>query len=261
MTKVAEVALKAARHCTDVLYGTATGGSTTTLADTNNLVQESEYFKGGTLWILSGTHAGKVFIVTDHAEKTLTFASVTGAIAAGVRYAVARKVFPFSQLMGAMQQALDETWVTGHDNSLTGDGETLVFTLPEGVRDVKEVRIEYPTTSQGDTISNHWSEVLGDLVFDAGYAPYDDHNIHLYWKKEHDELTGYDSVIHDEISLKWLYLKTAHYALMWGLDMYGENNPYMIETKINTLLNMGVMKKPRRVGGVQVVMRSGGSGE
>lgn len=250
MTTVFELTLTMMRHVTDVLNGTATDGATTSLTDTRLLTQENEYFRGGTLWIRSGSHAGKAIRVDGHVSQKLTFEALasavctqqveTGTVAgtvtgngnaavvvtaaampnspktvsaemvsewtasqaaanirtalnadadvkafftvggsgtevtlttkiargndptmnlsidndtctgltpaptsanttagvAGPRYSVTHGAFPLEQMYGAIQAALDETWVTGHDESLTGDGETLRFTLPAGVREL-----------------------------------------------------------------------------------------------------------------------------
>ena len=95
------------RHVTDMLHGSATGGSTTTLIDTGNLDQDNEYWTKGTLWIKSGDHAGKVFQGHRACGQYPHLATVVGAIAARVRYSVARGLFPWEQQINAIQQALD----------------------------------------------------------------------------------------------------------------------------------------------------------
>lgn len=366
MTTVGELALRVMRQVTDVLEGTATDGGTTYLTDAARLVQENEFYDNGTLWLLSGSHAGRVVRITGHASQRLTFeylnppvcvqqaavvtvsGSVTGsgnaavtvtaagmptqnlAVAvlngdsaadaagkmrtalnanavvknfftvggsgadirlttktarandltlgitvgagsstglatvasvietagvAGPRYAAARKYFPFEQVVSAMQSALDETWVTGEDDSLTGDGEALVFALPTGVYDVRAVRFEREGVLS--PVSTHWHEEAGELRFDDGYAPYAGDAIHVYYRARHDVLTGYATEIHAEIDREWLVMATMRELLFWGAGMYGTKNEYMIEDRLNKALGMLKGKRARR-GGLDVVVKTAG---
>lgn len=257
MTTVYDISLKMMRHVTDLLNGTATGGSTTTLIDTMNVIQDNAYFERGTLWIHSGTHAGKVWQVTDHAGNTLTFATVTGAIAAGVRFSVARGVFPWEQIKGAIQQALDGQWVTGHDDSLTGDGVTAEFVLPSGVADIYAVKTE---DANGEfNVENHWEERLGSLVFEKEFEPEDGEIIHIYYKGSHAEITDYSTEIHAEINERWLVLEAAKNLLMWAAGMYKNKPDLMIEERVNMILNTQKGKAARR-GGPIVKMKTTGGG-
>lgn len=252
---VYDMSLMMMRHVTDMLHGSATGGSTTTLIDTGNLDQDNEYWTKGTLWIKSGDHAGKVFKVTGHVGNTLTFATVVGAIAAGVRYSVARGLFPWEQQINAIQQALDLTWVTGYDGSLSGDGSTLEFTLPAGVSDVYDVRL-----GTRKAISTHWVERQGKLVFESNrYAPYSGDVIHVYHQAQHDELTGYSSEIDAEINPRWLQLEAAKNLLVWAASRYQKKPDLMLEERINLCMN-GLKGKPMRLGGPVVRMKSGSAG-
>jgi hypothetical protein len=245
------------KHVTDVMNSAATEGDTTYLKDTVNLIQLNEVYERGTLWIRSGTHAGKVLRVNSHANNKLIFTALTGAIATGTRYAVARGLYPFEQVVAKIESALDETYVTAEDHSLTGDGEALTFTLPAGVFDILRVEIErenHPTFT-----SNHWHEIQGSLRFDYGHAPFEDDVIHIYYKAKHDELSTYSDEISTEINIEWLVLTTARELLFWGADMYGLK-AYMIEDRINKVLGM-LKGKTARIGGPTVRMKSGGSSD
>jgi len=374
MTNVFDLSQKIMRHVTDVMIGTATDGGKTYLKDTFGMSQQpNEYYDRGTLWILSGAHAGKVLRITGHMSQKVTFdplasvlcvqqvetATVAGTVSgsgnatvivtaaampnspktvsvavlnldsaatvagkirtalaadtdvknffevggsgtdvtlttktarandttmnisidngtctgltpaltsahttagvAGPRYAVVKGAFPWEQLLLAIQQAVDETHVTGHDNSLTGDGTTLVFPLPAGVRDIKEVRTEKLSMSGHESISNHWAEELSNLVFDYGFTPVKDDIIHLYWRGEHESITGYETEISTELNEKWLVLEAAKNLLLWGAGMYGKKPDYMIEERINLVMNK--MKGMRmRLGGPDIRMKSAGGG-
>lgn len=245
MTTVFDVSLRMAKEVMDVIEGTATGGSTTTLVDTAQTTQANDYYNGGMLWIKSGTHAGKVFAITDYAAGgTFTFTAVTGAIAAGVRYAVARSLYPWDRITSSIQTALDSTWVTDVDTSLEGDGETLEFTLPT---DVKRVyKVETVGDLYGRSQCSHWRETHdGKLRFDYGYPPRDGETIHVYYKAPHDEITGYTTEISRELDLEWLKYAATRELLYWGVQMYGQQAEYRIEEKMNKVLALLKGKTPR----------------
>lgn len=262
MTTVAEISLKVMKEVTDVITGTATGGSTTTLIDTTLLTtQPNDHFNNGRIWILSGTHAGKVFAITDFVQSTgtVTFAAVTGAIAAGVRYAIARNAYPWDQVVSAIQSALDTTYITALDSTLTGDGQTLEFTLPSGVFDV--LRIETEDTADahsGKYPAHHWREIHnGKIRFDFGYAPDDDYTIHVYYKSYHPELTDYTTTINNEIDVEWLRYKAAQELLWWGVTMYGQQVEYRIEERMNKVM-LGLQRRTARRG-IDITMSTPGA--
>ena len=247
MTTVFDITLQVAKEVTDVIEGAATGGSTTTLVDTALLAsQPADFFNNGKLWIKSGTHADKVFTVTDFtAGGTVTFALVTGAIVAGVRYAIIRNTYPFDQIMSAIQRALDSTFTIDSDGTLSGDGTTLVFTLPAGVSNV--IRVEMQDSSGRRNTSNHVRELHnGTLRFDYGFAPNDGDVLVVYYKTPHPELVDYSTVIKDEINLDWLKHRAAVELLYWGVGMYGGQAEYRIEERMNKIMLGLKFKAPRR---------------
>lgn len=185
-----------------------------------------------------------------------TSANTTAGVA-GPRYALARGVFPWEQVMQSIQTALDETHVTGEDESLTGDGETLEFILPAGVSDIKRVEFERPSVANYQPISNHWQERPGLLRFDYGYAPVEDDVVHVFYRKNHDDITDYSIEIHTEINRDWLVLAAARELLFWGAGMYGNKSEYMIEERLNKVLNM-LKGKAARLGGPDVRVKSAG---
>ena len=243
MTTLADITLKVAREVADVMDGVATAGSTTTLIDTNTLIQAAQYWKGGTLFIKSGTHAGKVFYVTSFDNNALTFAAQTGAIVANVRYAVMRGLFPWQQVIVAVNQALESTYVTAEDTSMSGDGSTLEFSLPTGVYNIKRVNFGRNTEI---LISNHWREINGKLRFDYGYAPVNGYTIRVVYRGVHPEMAVYSDTISNEINVEWLRYKAAEQLLWWGVSVYGNIPEYRIEEKMNKIIAALKGKQARR---------------
>lgn len=184
-----------------------------------------------------------------------TSANTTAGVA-GPRYCVVRGAFPWEQLLACIQTALQETHVTGESESLTGDGATLEFTLPTDVYDIKRVEIENTGTGYQPP-SNHWEERPGKLLFGYGYAPASGNVIHIFYKKAHDEISAYSDVISNEINRDWLALSTARELLYWGAQQYGKKAEYMIEERLNKVLNT-LKGKTARMDGPDVMIQSGG---
>lgn len=185
-----------------------------------------------------------------------TSANTTAGVA-GPRYAAARGAYPWEGVLASIQTALDKTHVTGEDETLIGDGVTLEFSLPAGVYDVKRVEFERPSVTGYQSISTHWQEKMGKLRFDYGYPPVDDDIIHIFYRKEHDAISAYGDTIHAEINRDWLVLEAAKELLFWGAGMYGDKNEYMIEQRLNKVLNE-LNGKSARLGGPDVIVRTGG---
>jgi hypothetical protein len=176
-----------------------------------------------------------------------TSANTTAGVA-GPEYSVIRGAYPWMQIVNAITQALESTHVTGEDESLIGDGESLTFTLPAGVYEIKRVELERPGFIGYQPVSNHWHEANGTLRFDYGYAPFDDEVIHVFYRDQHAALTSYSTVISDEINVEWLTYKAAANLLMWGAGQYGKNPEYMIEERMNIVLTALRGKMARRDG-------------
>lgn len=241
MTTLAEITLRVARLITDVIEGYATDGTDTSLTDTDNLTQINQYFKQGTVWMLSGANAGKVLKIKTYATNRVTFGvTLDDAIAADDRYAIAKGVYPYQRIVGAIRDALLETYVIKEAVSdppvdITGDGETLVFTLPEGASQVVAVELEHPDTHHKYP-SHHWTEREGSLIFDTGIPPFKDWIIHPYTRQDHPELIADDDEIDPEISIEWLRWKAAEYALYWAVEAYGPVAEYRVEERLNRVL-------------------------
>lgn len=371
MTTAYDISLQAIKQVIDTMPGAATDGGKNYLKDIHNLTQQNQYWDKGTVWIQSGTHAGKALRVTGHANGKIVFnplasvlcaqqvitATVAGTVTgdgnaavvvtaanmpnspktlsvavlnldnasavagkirtalaadadinnfftiggtgaditlttkvaagndttlnmsidngtctgltaaptaaqttagvAGPRYTVVRGAYPWEQILGAMMSALDETYVEDDDGTLEGDGETLEFTLPVGVSDIK--RVEYVRDGYEDRLKcNHWQEVGGKLRFDYGHAPYDGDAIHVISRITHPEISAYSTAINDEINPDWLALATARELLFWGASIYQKDAAYMIEERLNKVLAALKGRHPRREGADIMIKTAGG---
>jgi hypothetical protein len=111
MTTLAEMTRYVAEAIPDAaLYtGTATGGSATTMIDTNN-GEPDEFYNGGTIWLTSGNNIGKYAIITDWdlVTHTATFSTLTLLCAVGDTYVMCNKGYSIDLLKRGVNQALQD---------------------------------------------------------------------------------------------------------------------------------------------------------
>ncbi len=206
---LAEVMLDVARLVMDVYDGEATAGTATTLTDTA-MSHKADYFTAGTLWILSGANLGACRQVTLHSQNMLTFSALTGAVVAGVSYAVAPNVFSKSELKQAVLAVLRETKVPYSDTSLATVENQEAYTLPDGVHNVLRVDIANSQSSPYDYHTNYWwVEEAGNLHFAIGHEPqYSGYTMRIWYEAAQEE-PDEDENISDAINLEWLQWAAA----------------------------------------------------
>lgn len=264
MLTLYDISLAVARIVTpeNMTDGDATAGTTTSLTDTVNLLQPNEYYNKGILWIHSGTHARKILSVTGHYSNKLTFATPGTAIQAGDRYTVARDIYPYQRIKSAINTVLQETHIEAKDSTLEGDGETLSFTLPDGVWDVKRVYFTDPGNPTEEKISTHWKEqytgTTRKLKFDYGCQPNDGYTINVIYRDQHPELTTYSSEINAEINTEWLKYKSAESLLLWAVGKYQTQSEYRVEERMNMVLER-LKRMSARMGGPDVIVKTAGA--
>lgn len=223
MSTLADLTLSLARKITDVIEGTATGGSTTTLIDTSQLTSfADDYFIAGTVWFLSTTLSGVTATISDSVQSTgtLTFATQS-ATASGVRYALANEKFRRSYLRQFINSALRDIRFPKVDDTLTIVLGTTEYVLPTGVDEVLEIsRKAYSGTYARQY---NWRQIAGKLYFDK--AP-DGALLRLIHNGQHAELTADTDVITIAgLNQERLVWEAAVYAWRWMLQMYGKDNP------------------------------------
>lgn len=198
--------------------GVATGGSTTTIIDTNERSEENDYWNGGTAWILkdaggAGAAPEKEFaLITDHvsATGTLTVATFSAAVGAGDRYAVANDWVPKNIIISQINSALLDMGpvpTTDITSITTADNQT-EYTLPAAAgRDLRQVFIQ---TVDDDSDDNRWAEIRGWKVKQAVPGTADT----LILDRQYP--TGYDLML--------VYMAT-HGALSAATDALNEHVP------------------------------------
>jgi hypothetical protein len=141
--------------------GVATGGSTTTIADTVERVETDDFWNGGAAWVLydagglSAAPQGEFSHVTDFANTggiiTLR-TTLSAAVASGDRYAIARTRYPLSLLIAKVNQALRQIPLHKEDiTTITIAAEQTEYSLPTDLWDLKQVWVQSNPDDTNDT--------------------------------------------------------------------------------------------------------------
>lgn len=258
MATLASATLDLARILGNVVENAATGGSTTTLIDTNfpRISPPDDTYNRGTIWFISCTQTalnGTTAIITDWAQSTytVTFATLSKTITAADTYALMDRDYPRDVLRRSVNQALATLGglTDEYENaSLVTVANQMAYTLPAGVYNVKRVDVANSTTSPYDYVTNyHWTEVDGKIIFDVGHeystAGY---QIRLFYHVQPTEVTtdagSISSYYHPDL-VKWV---AATFALQWkmGHNSLIDNVP-IIQSRLAYATQMAELMKQR----------------
>lgn len=235
------------RNLSDVREGLATGGTTTTLIDTN-LNEPNDFFNGGVIFIDFATP--QVAQITDWNSTTFTFTIPTmPAATSGKYYTAAPKRFTIDVLKNSVNRALNQEIgkVMLLDETITVVQDQLEYTLPDGVRDIR--RVEYGNETDGFKKHLHWREDYGILIFLT--KPPSEGYLRIHYASKHPDLIYYDDEIHESIDREYLVIAATYMAAIWRnlragndekinkdmVDMYGAELARMRVTHDTILLN------------------------
>lgn len=161
MTTLYQALKEVALRIGDVRQGVATGGSTTTLVDTN-LDEPDGYYNGGTLFLETSPPMITLVYTWQADIKTFTIRPVGITISAGTPYLAVGPRYPLDVLRNAIAIAVFETARQMEVYETTTDG-TAKVTLPDEVWDVRHVEYE---ASEGQWKTHYaWRIKGGDLYF------------------------------------------------------------------------------------------------
>lgn len=252
MATTANILLKTAEFLRDLRYGTATGGSTTTLIDTGLDEPDDDLFNYGTIWFLSGNNSGKTAVVTDYngTTKTLTFAAQSLACASGDRYAVLNANYRREALVAALNTALS---ALGPFDDVYTDATFIVvadqesYSIPTGYSSVKRVEFAQAAGAPYNwKINFHWRETAGKIYLDrttvtgltAGYA------MRLHAEKAHASVWADADVVTDTIHPSSLALEAAYYAALTRSG-FSENTDSATKSALERIVAMRQANPPR----------------
>ena len=149
--KLFDLTLRVAVELGIVRQGTATGGSTNTIIDTNLLATlDDEYYKLGTYWITDtsddGAPEGESGVIADNVGSTGTVTLqdvVSQAVAAGDKFAMAVPRYKLYELKQQINHALYmDGYIPVIDTSLTTAANQREYSLPAAAtRDLRQVNI------------------------------------------------------------------------------------------------------------------------
>lgn len=209
-------------HITTV---TATGGTATTIVDTNSRYTTDNALLGGTAIVVSTTDGlspqGKFARISAFVASTETFTmdTVTDAVGAGDIIALVRPTIPLLQMKQAVNDALKDHigTISKLDISLTSAGDEATYALPAGVwiKRLIDVRIgnatdgyvsiinkvEVEPSSTGGTLLSHGLE--------AGQT------LKVIYEGTHSNLTVYSDKVHESIPDGLIKAATLQKALTW----------------------------------------------
>lgn len=214
MATLIEAALRVVKRVGPVYYGTATGGSTTTLIDTLNTEQQG-YFDDGVIWLLTGSNPGEWVDVLSFGNGTFTFKSaVTPTIAAGDKYAcITQKYWGRMDLRSAVNEACKSiSKIFTSDATLVVVADQEEYTLPTGVSDVRRVEVaENATSPYSYTTNAYWKEDNGTLRFHPDHIPDQaaGNKIRVWYAATHPDLDDTTSLYWSIDDMQWaavLYL-------------------------------------------------------
>lgn len=227
MTTLFDVVQRTFQELGNVVGGTATGGSTTTLIDTLVLDEyEDLFFDEGTLMVVydaggaAAAPQGEYGVVSnfDGATNTVTLsAAMTAAIASGDQYLLATARFPLWQVREAVNRALGETGnVEVVDSSLTATAAQTEYSLP--AKNITVVKVEY-NTKVGDSDDLQLAEITGwhvrktasgsvdTLVFNT--QPPVSRTLYVTYLGKHPRVSLSSDAIDDRLDVNALSLRAA----------------------------------------------------
>ena len=264
---LASATLKLAKILTHVVSGTASGGTTTTLVDSDfpwqnsgGVVPADDHYNGGTIWFTSGDNDGITEMITDWAKttKTFTFATLSDAIVSGVKYSACNMKYPRYILQEAINYALSNIGDVPQlytNAAFITVADQINYDLPSGVYNVLKVEIARSTSTPYDFVEHkHWREIEDDIYFDENSQPSeDDYPIRLTYCVPPTSLTADSSAISDYIHIDRLKWEAAVYALRWKLQMTG-GDEQVIATVLQEALAMAEAMKHKHP--VKHIMKS-----
>jgi len=248
MATLIEAALRVIKRIAPVYYGTATGGSTTTLIDTLNTEQQG-FYDNGIIWLLTGSNPGEWVDILSFGNGTFTFKSaVTPTIAAGDKYACITSDWERKDLRSAVNEACKSISKTfASDATLTVVANQEEYTLPSGVSDVRRIEVAENTTSPYSYVTNpYWNEVAGKIYFHPDHVPdaAAGNKIRLWYAKEHADLDDTTSLYWSIDDMQWaavIYLlqqkNTKSMDDDWVKDLYDK-------AQIENAIAMRRLKRP-----------------
>lgn len=255
MTNLFDLTLRLARKVTTVRQSVATGGAADSLTD--SAMSGLGEWVNGTIWILSGTHAGKSRAILSNPKDKVTFTTLGSTLAGSEKYAIADKHAPLDVLKGAVTAALDYFRTELEDATLDQDSDVDVYTIPAGVLaangydGITKVEIATLETSPYNWAGphRHWAEQGTELRFNYYHRPMlDGYPIRLTYAAI-PELVDDDDEIPLDVNYNALYWRSLIELLDTLQDMRPKEERYdnlMNQAQVEWQRVANNVRRPRR---------------
>lgn len=214
----------------------------------NKMQNVSGQFQNGTLWIMTGENAGKFSRIRSAVNDNLTIDDDSLYANVGDVVMICPWIdFDLDELVDAINSVLYRYPIYVWDTSLTWDPNKLVYDLPAGVSDVRQVKIANTLNNGTFTLSHCWLEENGQLRFHTAQPLYaDGGEMQIGYRKMHGEIYEATDAINPAVDLN--YLRNMAFLYLWrsmiitqhkdnpiAADMYNEAKVYESEyVKFNT---------------------------
>ena len=248
MTTLFDVTLDLARHARGVFRHkvNAVSGDGHTLYCDRMSNRQGEYVHGS-MWIMSGDSKGKFTKLKAAINDSVTMEDETLTIGEGDIVMICPWIdFDLDDLVDAINSVLYRYPIYVWDDSLEWDSSKLVYDLPDGVSDVRQVQIENTLGNGTFTLSHCWQEENGQLRFHTAQGLYQDGGkIQVGYRKMQGEVYNAEDEIDPIVDLN--YLRNLAFLYLWrtviiiqhkdnpvAVDMFNEAKTYESEhTKFN----------------------------
>jgi hypothetical protein len=233
-----------------VSEGVATGGSTTTIVDTVERTEASDFWNGGTAWITydaAGAGAapqGEYSFISDFdaTTDTLTLRStLTATVASSDRYAVAGLRYPLQLLTQKVNEVLRTIPIVKDDiTTITIAALQTEYSLPADLWELKEVWIQTNVDDTNDTqpvklydyhIQKSATGTANKLVLNRQFTAGD--ILKLVYLTDHQTLRAATDKLDDSIHINRVLYDAAVRCLLWYKSKVGDS-----DTSVNDLLNL-----------------------
>ena len=231
LSKVLERAWREMGFSVDIF---ATGGSATTIIDTNTQYTSDDSLLGGTAIITKTTDGaspeGKFARISDFVAgtKTFTIDTVTDAVGAGDKVLLATPRIKLPQMIQAVNDGLANLGtISLEDNSITLASGTYSYNLPVGLK-IKELKDILIPDSGGlyrsikGLVQNFPSAPASTGTLQFSQIP-DEQTIKIIYEGVHAALSAYNDVVSETIQEELAVAAAIDKALTWYVSKRGDS--------------------------------------
>ncbi len=240
MSTLFDATLDLARHSRGVFrFKIDAVGDRGRLLQSSKMSNISGQFTRGTIWIMTGENAGRFSKIRSAVNDTLTMEDETLTVEPGDIVMICPWIdFDLDDLINAINSVLYRYPIYVWDESLTWDPDTLVYELPVGVSDIRQVQVANTMDNGTYTLSHCWTEENGQLRFHTSQSLYQEGGeIQIGYRKMHGDVYEATDEIYPTVDLT--YLRNMAFLYLWrtviiiqhkdnpiAVDMYNEAKMY-----------------------------------